>query len=135
MQGQKLAAPYLTQRTQSVPISVMRDRSDFLRLRNGFNFSGKNFIIQCASRNEFDREIRVGFTVTKKVGSSVVRNRIKRRFREAVRTVFQINAKPGFDYVLIARRAALRSDFKFLTTELSTALDQIHSRRAKGSHN
>ena len=105
-----------------------------MRLRNGHRFSGKCFLVQGAVQSNPGAAVRVGFTVTVKIGNAVVRNRIKRRLREVVRRVFPIKSKSGFDYVLIARRAALRSDFNIMQSELLTALDHIHSMGAKGIH-
>lgn len=60
--------------------------------------------------------------MTKKLGSAVVRNRIRRRLREAARVVFPENAAPGFDYVAIARPAAFAADFGVLLDDMKRAL-------------
>ncbi len=65
---------------------------------------------------------RLGFTVTKKIGPAVVRNRIRRRLREAARVVFPENAAAGFDYVAIARPAALTAEFSVLLDDMKRAL-------------
>lgn len=65
---------------------------------------------------------RLGLTVTKKLGSAVVRNRIRRRLREAARLVFPGNASPGFDYVAIARPVALTAEFSVLLDDMKGAL-------------
>jgi ribonuclease P protein component len=65
---------------------------------------------------------RLGLTVTKKLGTAVIRNRIKRRLREAARLVFLENAAAGFDYVAIARPAALTADFSVLLDDMKRAL-------------
>ncbi|MBD3183729.1 ribonuclease P protein component [Candidatus Poribacteria bacterium] len=54
-------------------------------------------------------EIRVGLTVSKKVGKSVQRNRVKRLIREIVRSVKTF--KPGYDLVFIARRSAVDIEY------------------------
>ncbi len=72
-------------------------------------------------------EIRVGFTVTKKIGNSVVRNRIRRRLREAVRHVMPEAARPGHDYVLVARHQALSAPFEELVRDLGRALRKLHA--------
>lgn len=66
--------------------------------------------------------IRVGFTVTKKIGNAVCRNRIKRRFRAAAREVFPGLALPGHDYVLIARPGAAERAWPALLDDLRGAL-------------
>lgn len=65
---------------------------------------------------------RVGFTVTKKIGKAVLRNRIRRRLREAARRVFPELATPGFDYVFIARPAAESRDFALLLDDMKRGL-------------
>ncbi len=65
---------------------------------------------------------RLGLTVTKKLGRAVVRNRIRRRLREAARAVFIDGAVAGFDYVAIARPAAATADFGVLLDDMKRAL-------------
>lgn len=68
--------------------------------------------------------IRVGFTVTKKIGNSVVRNRLKRRLRAAAAEVLPVAARDGHDYVLIGREAGLARDFAALTADLTRAVQK-----------
>jgi len=69
--------------------------------------------------------IRVGFTVSRKVGNAVVRNRVRRRLREAARQVIPATARADLDYVLIGRQAALGRDFALLRQELGEALRRL----------
>lgn len=69
--------------------------------------------------------IRVGFTVTRKVGNAVVRNRVRRRLREAARMVIPGQARPDLDYVLVGRQAAIDRDFANLRQELVEALKRL----------
>lgn len=66
-----------------------------------------------------DKAPRVGFTVTRKVGNAVVRNRVRRRLREAVRTHAAGDMRPGKDYVIVGREEILDIPFDQLATELS----------------
>ena len=66
--------------------------------------------------------MRFGFTVTRKVGNAVVRNRIRRRLREVVRLAGEKDAAPGMDYVLIGRPAALTLPFDRLIADLTSGL-------------
>ena len=68
--------------------------------------------------------MRVGFTVTKKIGGAVVRNRMKRRFRALVREVVPLNGRPGADHVMIGRAKGIERDFSLLRSELASALDK-----------
>jgi len=70
------------------------------------------------------RPPRFGFTVTRKIGNAVVRNRIRRRLREAVRLAAS-HAEPATDYVLVARRAALTLHFERLVTDLMSGFDAL----------
>lgn len=72
---------------------------------------------------------RVGFTASRKVGSAVARNRARRRLRAAVREVMPDNARPGHDYVVIARRDALSRPFDELVGDLASALEHVTDRR------
>lgn len=68
---------------------------------------------------------RVGLTASRKVGTAVERNRARRRLRAAVTTVMPGRARPGHDYVVIARRATLKRPFDALVDDLATALDRV----------
>ncbi|MGG5885860.1 ribonuclease P protein component [Falsiroseomonas sp. HC035] len=68
--------------------------------------------------------LRVGFTVTKKVGNAVIRNRCKRRLREAARLLLGQDAPPGFDLVMIGRDGTAKREFRQLLGDLRGALKQ-----------
>ena len=69
--------------------------------------------------------IRVGFTVSRKVGNAVIRNRVRRRLREVARLVIPGQARPDLDYVLVGRQGALARDFVALREELFDALKRL----------
>ena len=69
--------------------------------------------------------MRVGFTVTKKIGGAVVRNRMKRRFRELAREIVPLMGIPGSDHVMIGRARGVERDFALLRSELTKALDDL----------
>jgi len=69
--------------------------------------------------------MRVGFTVTKKIGGAVVRNRMKRRFRALAREIVPTKGLPGADHVMIGRAKGVEREFGLLRSELSGALDRI----------
>lgn len=103
-------------------------RPQFLAAANGARSFSRGFNLQALERSEGSP--RFGFTITKKVGTAVERNRIRRRLREAVRLVAPLEARPGFDYVLIGRREALSLQFQQLTSDLSLALRRAHAAKA-----
>lgn len=87
-----------------------------------------SFILQAASlpQEPNDKALsRMGYTVSKKVGKAVVRNKVKRRLREAVRLVFDEKEYPVTDYVLIARTGAHTKKFDQLVGELRWALGHL----------
>jgi len=71
-------------------------------------------------------EVRFGYTVTKKLGGAVVRNRIRRRLKAAVGLVAPKLARSGHDYVLVARLAAYDRAFPELKKDLERALQRVH---------
>ena len=83
------------------------------------------FVLLVRSRNDADPVARVGYTVTKKIGNAVVRNRMKRRMRSLVRETFPDHGIPGADHVLIGRAAGIERDFATLKGELVRALGKL----------
>jgi ribonuclease P protein component len=69
--------------------------------------------------------VRVGFTVSRKVGNAVIRNRVRRRLREIARMVIPEQARPDLDYVLVGRQGALGRDFAMMRQELVEALRRL----------
>jgi ribonuclease P protein component len=69
--------------------------------------------------------VRVGFTVSKKVGNAVVRNRVRRRLREIAHQVIPEHARSDLDYVLVGRQAAVERDFGQMRQELVEALKRL----------
>ena len=69
--------------------------------------------------------MRVGFTVTKKIGGAVVRNRMKRRLRALAREVMPAKGFPGADHVMIGRARGIERDYGQLRSELEGALDRL----------
>lgn len=114
----------------------LKKRADFVRAAKGARVTARAFALQARMRQTDEQSgPRVGFTVTKKTGNSVVRNRIRRRLREAVRLGQGLSLRPDHDYVLIARRDALTMDFPALGRELEQALRKLNDpkRAAAGS--
>jgi len=110
----------------------LRKRRDFLELRDARRANAATLTLQNRVRPADQGEPRIGFTVTKKCGGAVQRNRIKRRLREAVRLA-ALHLRPGQDYVVIGRRAALGASFAAIQDELRTALGRVHEGRLRPS--
>ena len=80
------------------------------------------FVLLVRDRADGTDDLRVGFTVTKKIGGAVVRNRMKRRFRALARELLPAGGVPGADHVLIGRDGGIERDFGLLREELARAL-------------
>lgn len=102
----------------------LKKRSEFLAVRRGEKRRGRLFLLEVLDRADGDVP-RVGFTVTKKVGNAVVRNRVRRRLKEATRVHAADDMTTGSDYVIVGRREVLNASFDDLKRELS--------RRIRGS--
>ena len=83
------------------------------------------FVLLVRDRQDQDPAMRVGFTVTKKIGGAVVRNRMKRRFRALAREIVPARGFPGSDHVMIGRDKGVERDFGLLRVELADALDRL----------
>ena len=104
----------------TTPIRLVR-RADFIACSKGSRVSTAAFVLQERQRGDAHPP-RFGFTVTKKTGGSVERNRMRRRLREVVRLAAAEAARPGSDYVLVLNRAALDRPFEVLKTDFAEAL-------------
>lgn len=130
--------------TQSLPetgrkagfalVRGLKKRAQFLAAAKGVRAHRPTLSLQRRDRRDHDDAIGVGFTVTKKEGNSVERNRIRRRFRAAARAVLPSDGAAGVDYVVIGRRAALDSPFPSLVRDLKEALAEARRRAAKGAN-
>jgi ribonuclease P protein component len=109
------------------PFETIKKRADFIAAQSGERAGTPSFLLIQRAERDADCPFRVGFTVTKKLGSSTVRNRIRRRLREAARRVFPDLARLGTDYVLIARPAAETRQFALLLDDMKRALLRLNT--------
>lgn len=83
------------------------------------------FVLLVRQREDGDPTMRLGITVTKKIGGAVIRNRMKRRFRMLAREILPVSGFAGADHVLIGRAGGVERDFAALKTELEKALRKL----------
>jgi ribonuclease P protein component len=108
----------------------LRQRADFVAASTGAKAPTAAFVLQARKRGD-SGPIRVGFTVTKKVGSAVERNRVRRRLKAVVSRSAGARMRPGHDYVLVGRRAALELPFDRMVEEFNGALRRLETTAAK----
>ncbi len=108
----------------------LKKRAEFLAAAGGARASRRGFLLQKRDR-EAPSGPRFGFTVTKKMGNSPERNRIRRRLREAVRLAAAPHATAFADYVLIGRRAALSQPFDDMVRDLISGLNALQRPAAR----
>lgn len=108
----------MTLKQTKTTVGRLKNRPQFLAVRNGEKRKGPLFLLEVLDRREPDTQARVGFTVTKKHGNAVERNRMRRRMREAVRTSAGFAMEAGHDYVIVARRDLMTAPFEQLKKRL-----------------
>ena len=138
----KNCQPEASAASASVVVKRLKNRADFIKAKNGARSHERAFVLQLRQRSAgvgksgdtcLDDTLRVGFTVTKKIGNAVERNRIKRRLREAVRMTALPDTTKGQDAVLIGRRSALTIPFEHLVEDVRHAF--VHAKMQRKSGN
>ena len=127
------------ERTERIPqrerfqrISRLRSSLDFARVRRGRRMNGAILALAYLRRetDAADAPSRVGFSVGKRVGNAVERNRVKRRLRESVRRKL-VDMMSGWDLIITARTGAAEADYAALDVELNELLTRARILRAE----
>lgn len=111
-------------------IERLTSRPQFLAAAKGQSQARGAVVIQRLDRQDGDALVRVGFTATRKVGGAVVRNRARRRLREAARALVGRHGAPGSDYVLIARMGTADREWDRLLDDVKSALTRLATQQA-----
>lgn len=118
----------------SVPVSLtyphqqarLKKRAQFLAIAAGGRKAiASTLVVQGSPARMGEESARVGFTVTKKTGNAVVRNRIRRRLRAATAECIARSGTAGWDYVVIGRNTALDAPYEVILRDLSYALRKV----------
>jgi ribonuclease P protein component len=121
-QAPRKVPPALAQAGAAASPARLTRRAEFLRVAGtGRKIAMPGLVLQVMKRAD-EAPVRLGFTVTKKVGNAVIRNRTKRRLREAARLLLRDTPLTGADLVLIGRDKTRARPFLLLMDDLRQAL-------------
>jgi ribonuclease P protein component len=111
--------------SQAQRLTTVSARKDFLAANAAKRRATAGFVLLVRDRADGDATMRVGFTVTKKIGNAVVRNRMKRRLRALARDVIVPCGAAGCDHILIGRAGGVERGYAALKSELTAAVTKL----------
>ena len=116
---------------ERLPIERLKKRADFLACARAPSCARGAVVVQARARpgDPGPTLVRAGFTATKRLGGAVVRNRAKRRLREAARLLLPQHGLPGRDYVFIARGGVTKRPWDRLLDDVKSALIRLAADR------
>ncbi|MFT3727411.1 MAG: ribonuclease P protein component [Terricaulis sp.] len=122
----------MTSSTAKPTVERLRKRAQFLFVREGLRAGRPTMSVEARRRAEAGA-IGVGFTASRKVGNAVIRNRARRRLREAARQLLSEYGLAGVDYVIVARQAAPDAPWAALLDDLQNALIRLRADLESGA--
>lgn len=124
----------ISPKTHTIKLRPLKKRRDFLRARKeGLSAASSSLVIQTNKQSDLEEKdmARIGFTVSKHIDKRAVRrNRVKRRLRAAAQDVLGHKARPGHDYVIIARKRALTGSYDQLKNDIERCLRHICNKKS-----
>ena len=115
--------------TDPVDIQRLKRRPQFLAAAKGRSEARGAVVVQRLERGDGSDHVGAGFTATRKIGGAVVRNRAKRRLREAARALLPGLGQPGSDYVFVARMGTADRPWARLLDDVASALTRLATPR------
>ncbi len=107
---------------ETLRLITITKRAYFVAANAAQRFATPGFVLLLRDRDDGDPALRLGITVTKKIGGAVVRNRMKRRFRALAAELITQGGKPGADHILIGRAGGVERNYAQMRAELEKAL-------------
>lgn len=114
-------------------VVTLTKRAEFLAASKGRRHYGDSLGLQAVQRESSEgNDARFGLTVSRKVGTAVERNRVKRRLRAALRAGALSLGRSDHDYVIVGRRELLKTRFDTILSEIADAIERVHRPRKAG---
>lgn len=126
--GSVFVPRYGRQGYDPMTLQVITKRADFLSANKGMRVARPAFVLLAKPNAGLGK--RYGITVTKKIGNAVVRNRMKRRFREMLWSALPETGLADHDHILIGREGGIERDYVKMQSELARALEKLHAGEA-----
>lgn len=119
-----------------VSVCGLRSRSEYLSVKKGFKVRNRGFLLVSKRRASGDDIMGIGFTITRKIGNAVIRNRVRRRLREAMRALSKDRLLPsglsGYNVVIIAYRDLPNFPFSRIVSDLESSFRDLSSLISRG---
>lgn len=102
----------------------LKKNKDFRNVyRNGNSYATRNLVLyKLKSNNDYNR---YGFSISKKIGKAVFRNKLKRRLKEIIRDIEKDNIDRGYDLVFIARKPIVKINFRGIERDVRKLCEKM----------